>query len=366
MKKELNYLKILFFSILLLIIAKFIFEDKISEIVTAFKPFIYASIFIYLFGPIVNLLQNRTRLSRIYALILTYIGFLIFLASFFSLIAPSIIDSVRLLIANVSEANINNLIAYLKELPIISSLIDFSSLAAIITRLEELLIEYSSNIFKYSSTILNSIGSIVITVIMMIFGLLMSFYALRDTENIATKMENIVYAFFKEAHALKIIRIAKLTDTSIKKYLFGKLYTCLIMGILTAFAMTIINIVTPLNIPYIPLISLIIGISNLIPYIGAIFGTTPCILMALLSGFWEAVALLMIVVVIQQIDNIIITPKIIGDTVGLKPFWVIVAISVGGGLFGITGMILAVPFVYVFLFLIEEKVNIYLKNKSGA
>lgn len=359
MRKEYNFLKYLLFATLVILIAKFIFDGKLSEISRAFKPFIYASIFIYLFGPFVDYLNKKTKLSRIWCILISYLTFFIFVGSFFLMIVPSIIDSVQLLVDNIALINENRIISLLEGIPIISSYLNFDNIKIVFQNLEELIINYSSNILKYSSNILSSIGSVIMSIILVLFAILMSFYALRDTQNIAKKMEDIVHAFFSELTAFHIIRIAKLTDIAIKKYLIGKLYTCLILGILTGLAITIINIVTPLHIPYVPLIASIIGISNIIPYVGAILGTVPCILMALLSGFWEAVVLLLIVIIVQQIDNIIITPKIIGDSVGLQPFWVIVAITAGGSLFGAVGMVISVPIVSVILHLVNERVTNY-------
>ncbi|PKM93417.1 MAG: hypothetical protein CVU84_15635 [Firmicutes bacterium HGW-Firmicutes-1] len=366
-KKDFSFIKYLLFATVVICIAKFIFAGKIGEVTVAFKPFIYASIFIYLFGPIVDYLNKKTKLDRIWCILISYITFFIFLGLFLLMIVPSLIDSVQLLINNLSTMNEDNIIALLKDIPIVSNYIDYSTLSNFVNDMEEFVISYSSNILKYSSNILSSIGSVLITIILLLFAICMSFYALRDTQNISEKMEDIVHAFFTQKTAYHIIRIAKLTDTAIKKYLIGKLYTCLILGICTGLAIVIVNIVTPLHIPYVPLIAVIIGISNIIPYVGSILGTIPCIIMALFSGFWEGIVLLLIVIIIQQIDNIIITPKIIGDSVGLQPFWVIVAITAGGSLFGVIGMVVSVPIVSVILHLVEERVvhyNQHLESKK--
>ncbi|PKM52540.1 MAG: hypothetical protein CVV02_01960 [Firmicutes bacterium HGW-Firmicutes-7] len=358
-KRDFNFIKYLLFATSIIMIAKFIFDGKLGEITVAFRPFIYASIFIYLFGPLVNYLNNKTNLSRIWCILITYLAFFVFLGLFILMILPSLIDSVQLLVNNISSMNENNIIALIYDIPIVSKYIDYTTIRNLFNSMEEFVISYSSNILKYSSNILSSIRSILITIILLLFAIFMSFYALRDTQNISEKMEDLIHAFFSKNTAYQIIRIAKLTDTAIKKYLIGKLYTCLILGIFTGLAIAIVNVVTPLRIPYVPLIAFIIGISNIIPYVGSILGTIPCIIMALFSGFWEGVVLLLIVIIIQQIDNIIITPKIIGDSVGLQPFWVIVAITAGGSLFGAIGMVLAVPIVSVILHLVEERVIHY-------
>jgi predicted PurR-regulated permease PerM len=101
----------------------------------------------------------------------------------------------------------------------------------------------------------------------------------------------------------------------------------------------------------------IIGITNIIPYIGPFIGTIPCLIFALFSGFWEAIALLAIILIMQQIDNIIVSPRILGNSVGLKPFWVVASVTIGGSFFGAAGMILSVPIASVILTLVMEKIN---------
>lgn len=358
-RKEYNLPKYLVFATLVLLIAQFIFTGQISTVMKAFRPFIYASVFIYFFAPFTNFLYRKTRWNRIFCVVITYVTFLIFIGLFLLMIVPSIKESIIALTQNMASYNEFEFIRFVQSIPFLSSYIDTSSLSDLLTNLETYIIDYSSSILQYSTTLLSSIGSIVTTIILLIVSIFMSFYALKDTKNIGEQLEDFVHAFFNETTSHHIIRISKLTDTSIRKYLIGKLYTCLILGIMVGMAITMVNIVTPLHIPYMPLIALIIGISNLIPYVGTIFGTIPCLLMALLTGFWESIILLLIVIIVQQIDNIIITPKIIGDSVGLQPFWVIVSITAGGYLFGALGMIVSVPIVSVILYLVDEHVKNY-------
>lgn len=358
-RKEQSLTRYLVLATLILLIAQFIFTGQIAVVARAFRPFIYASVFIYIFGPFANFLYRKTHWNRILCVVLTYILFFIFVGLFILMIVPSIIDSVQNLTQNITSFNEAQVIRFVQGIPFLSNYINTSSLRDFLNNIEIYVVDYSSNIIHYSSTVLSSIGSIITTIVILIFSIFMSFWALKDTKNIGEKLEDFVHAFFNENTAFHIIRISKLTDNSIRKYLIGKLYTCLILGIMVGIGITIVNIVTPLHIPYMPLIALVIGISNLIPYVGTIIGTIPCLLMALLSGFWESVVLLLIVIIVQQIDNIIITPKIIGDSVGLQPFWVIVSITAGGYLFGPLGMIISVPIVSVILYLVEERIKTY-------
>lgn len=359
LRKEHSFFRYLLFATLVLLIAQFIFTGQLVVIAKAFRPFIYASVFIYFFGPFTDLLCRKTKWNRVLCVVITYLTFFIVIGLFLLMIVPSIIESVNALTESITSYNENEIILFVQSIPLLSAYIDTSSLSEFLTSITEYVVSYSSSILHYSTSVISSIGSVLTTILILIFALFMSLYALKDTKNIGEQLEDFVHAFFNEATSYHIIRISKLTDTSIKKYLIGKLYTCLILGIIVGIGITIINIVTPLHIPYMPLIALIIGISNLIPYVGTWIGTIPCLLMALLTGFWESVVLLLIVIIAQQIDNIIITPKIIGDSVGLQPFWVIVSITAGGYLFGPIGMIISVPILSVILHLVEERIKGY-------
>lgn len=363
-KNDFQLVKCFIFAIGILIVAKFIFSDGMSIISNAFKPFIIACIFIYLFGPFADYLHRKTRLNRSGSVIVSYITLFLLFTLFILMIVPAIGDSISLLISNIRNYNEAEIINFVNRIPIVSDYINISTLSEFLRDVEDFIVNYSSSILKYSTDIINSIGSAIYLIIIIIFALLMAFYALKDNEHIGRNLQDVVYSFFPEKFAYKLIRIVKLTDSAIKKYLVSKLYTCLILGVLVALTILIVNWVSPFHIPYAPLMGFLIGLSNLIPYVGFIIGVVPCIVIALFSGFWEAVILSIIVFVWQQVDNLIVSPKIIGDTVGVKPFWVIVSITVGGSLFGPIGMIISVPIVSVILHLIDERVVAYRKKQQ--
>jgi predicted PurR-regulated permease PerM len=279
------------------------------------------------------------------------------------LIIPSITNSINTLIKTL-PTNSRRFVNYLGTIPYINNLIDLNNLDTIFNTIESLILNYSSNILQYSDTIILSVSSFISTLTLIIMSLLMAFYALKDTNDIWRNIEDFIVVFFPKNVSYKIIRVSKLTDRSLKKFLVGKLYTCIILGALTSFGIVVFNIISPFTIPYAPLMGVIIGLTNIIPYVGPIIGTVPCIMLALFSGFWEAVGILTIILIMQQIDNIIVSPKILGETVGLKPFWVILSVTVGGTLFGALGMVLSVPITSVILHLIDEKMENYYASKK--
>lgn len=362
--KEHNYLKYFIFAAFLIFFARFVFTGKVVEIVDAFKPFVAACVFIYLFSPVVTFINEKTRFNRTLSVVTTYVLFLLLVSLFMSMLVPSIIDSIKMLIDTVSAYEESTIIEFVQKIPFLSRFVDTSNLSNFIENLESLVVDYSSNIIEYSGNVLSSIGSFVKSVVVFAFALVMSFYALKDMDNMFERVSNVIKAFFPEKHSSTILKFAQLTDYYVKKYLIGKLYSCLILSLIIGLSIAIVNMVTPLHIPYAILIAVIVGIFNIIPFIGGFMGTVPSVIIALFSGVWEAVVILLIIIIAQQIDNIIVSPKIIGDSVGLKPFWVIVSITVAGSLFGILGMILAVPLTSVILHVIDEKVEDYKKEQE--
>lgn len=346
------------FVIIVFLIAKFIFtEGNLTWFVTSFKSLIFASIIIYLLSPVVRIIKVKFKFQHTLSVLLTYFIVFAFIALFIMLIVPTIIDSVNLLVKNIKSVSNTNEISNLINSLFVTNLISPEQIDLIIVRLEESLVDFSSNILSISTQLISSITNVISNIALILLSLFMAFYALRDSEEISPKLKKLVRAFLPKKYAEWTLRIAKLTDKSLKKFLIGKIYTCIILGLLVSISIYMVNIVSPLKIPYAPLMGFIIGITNIIPYIGPFIGTVPCLIFALFSGFWESIVLLIIILVMQQVDNIIISPRILGNSVGLKPFWVVASVTIGGSFFGAFGMILAVPIASVILTLVMERVD---------
>jgi len=350
--------------IISVLIAKFLWQDGLTYVNNAFKPLIMALVIIYLLDPLADLLNRKTKLNRQGSVIISYIALIGFMVLFGFMIVPSIIASIKNLLNNMGSYNENAFITALNKIPMLANYIDITSVQTILADLQSIIVQYSSDILNYSTNILSSIGSVLWGIVLFFMALLMAFFALKDSDHIGKKLEDILMAFLPDELALKIIKVAELTDKAIKKYLVSKLYTCLILGILVFISILLVNWLSPFNIPYAPLMAFIVGLSNLIPYVGWIIAL-PAMLLAFLAGIGEGLSLVAIIVLTQQIDNLIISPKVVSDHVGLKPFWIIVSITIGGSLFGAVGMIISVPVVSVILKLIEEHVADYQSKKMG-
>jgi len=364
--------KYFIFIVSLMIVARMIFiKDTLSWLGSSIYPIVIVLITIYFMEPLVKTYQNliskhalkkktmhEIKTGRTSAVVLSFITVLLVLAGFISIIIPSIMNSVRAIINQLPNST-EQIVDIILAIPFVNFFVDAKSLYSMFNNFNNIFVSFSENIISYSTNLLVSFKDAVIAIGIFILSLLMAFYALRDYETIGQNIELHLRSIFGDRLVSPLIRVFHLTDKAMKKFLIGKLYTCVLLGIIVAILGIVFNIISPKDIPYLPLIAFIIGLTNIIPYVGPFIGTVPSLVFALINGFIPALALLGIVLIAQQIDNILISPKIIGDSVGLKPFWVLFSVTVGGRLFGILGMLLTVPIASVILLLLDERIQEY-------
>ena len=189
-------------------------------------------------------------------------------------------------------------------------------------------------------------------------GVIVSIYMLIDKEKLLALCRKIVFAFSPNERAKFILRIARIRNDTFGKFLVGKIIDSLIIGVLTFCILSICKM------PYTLLISVIIGITNIIPFFGPFFGAIPSVIIVLFVSPTKALWLVLIVFVIQQIDGNIIGPKILGDTIGISAFWILFSLLIFSKLLGFVGMIVGVPIFAVVYSLIKETVEVRLKDKG--
>ena len=196
------------------------------------------------------------------------------------------------------------------------------------------------------------------TLLNFLIGLVVSIYLLADKENFLARTKKIIYALFKRERANRIIRVASLSNRTFTGFVSGKLIDSLLIGIICFVALT------AMRMPYALLISVIIGVTNIIPFFGPVIGAVPSVLIVLLVDPRKALLLLIFIVALQQFDGNILGPRILGDSTGLPNFWVMFAIIVGGGLFSFTGMLVSVPVFAVIYALLRESLANRLKSRG--
>lgn len=191
-----------------------------------------------------------------------------------------------------------------------------------------------------------------------IIGMIVCIYVLAEKDHFKGIFKKALYAFWPTKAANAILKTARKSDKIFGGFIAGKILDSIIIGILTYIILLIFRI------PYPVLVSVIVGVTNVIPFFGPYIGAVPSILLVLLASPIKALYFLIILIVIQQIDGNIIGPKILGNSTGLSSFWVVFAIMLFGGVFGFWGMLFGVPIFGVIYYIIDNISEYFLKKKN--
>lgn len=194
-------------------------------------------------------------------------------------------------------------------------------------------------------------------IIDIVLGFIISVYVLSGKERCVSKSKRIVYAIFSTEKANEILNIARKSNYIFSGFISGKIIDSLIIGILCFIGTSI------LNMPYALLVSVIVGVTNVIPFFGPYIGAIPSAFLILLADPVKGLYFIIFIIVLQQIDGNIIGPKILGEFTGLSAFWVVFAILLGGGLFGFVGMLLGVPVFAVIYYIAGQVIEHLLVKK---
>jgi predicted PurR-regulated permease PerM len=199
----------------------------------------------------------------------------------------------------------------------------------------------------------------VVKVLLNIFvGIIISIYLLAGKEKFIGQTKKLIYTLFDARRGNVIIATARKSNDIFGGFIGGKIVDSLIIGLLCYIGTTI------LNMPYAVLVSVVVGITNVIPFFGPYIGAIPSFVIIALANPIKGVYFLIFIIILQQLDGNVIGPKILGDSTGLSPFWVVFAILVAGGIFGFVGMLLGVPTFAVIYYIIQELISARLAKKK--
>ena len=189
-------------------------------------------------------------------------------------------------------------------------------------------------------------------------AIISSIYMLAGKGRLVPQLKKMLYAVLPKRKADQFLEICSHANQVFVGFINGKLIDSAIIGVL-CFILCLI-----LRIPYPVLVAIVVGVTNIIPFFGPIVGAIPCLMILVIVDPWAALRFLILVIALQQFDGNILGPKILGDSTGLSAIWVLVAIVVGGGLFGFPGMVLGVPTFAVLYDLVRQWVNKRLVKKG--
>ena len=189
-------------------------------------------------------------------------------------------------------------------------------------------------------------------------GIIVSIYVMYGRETFSRQCKKIVYALFSPKRANLILHLGNKSNEIFGGFVIGKIIDSIIIGIICFVVLSI------MKMPYTVLVSVIIGVTNVIPFFGPFIGAIPCSILILLNDPKMGIYFIIFILVLQQFDGNILGPKILGDSTGLSSFWVLFSILLFGGLFGFVGMILAVPVTAVIFDLIAKLQYYHLRKKG--
>ena len=201
---------------------------------------------------------------------------------------------------------------------------------------------------KFFSHAVNAVGGIISGVVTVVVGLIFGLYCLSNKERLARQGRLLLYAYLPESWADEIVRILRISNSTFSNFISGQCIEVTILGALFAVTMTIFRM------PYVPLVSVLVAVTAFIPIVGAWLG---CILGAffiLVNDPMQAVWFVIMFLVLQQIENNLIYPRVVGTSIGLPSMWVLVSVTIGGNLMGVAGMILMIPLVSVVYTVLRE------------
>ena len=330
------------------------------------SPFIYGFVIAYLLkNPmrhIEKLLsrmikgKNSAALTRALSIVFTLLLALVLLTGFISIIIPQLSDSISIFVSNL-PLYMENVDRFTKSL--IDS-VDFNPaiVEEVLSTGQTFIAKLSELISKLLPAAVNMLLSFSGKILDIIIGIVVSIYFLAGKERFTAQTKKLVTALMPEKAAAYLMEKAQLTNRIFSKYISGQLTDAAVLGIICFISMSI------LKMPYALLVSMIVTVTNIIPVIGPFIGAVPSIFIISMVSIPKALGFGVLVLVLQQIDGNILVPKIVGDSTGLSGFWVFLAIFAGGGLFGITGVILGVPTMAVAYSIIKEIIEKRLRSRG--
>ncbi len=298
--------------------------------------------------------RKHKKLIRLISLLLSIVIIVGILVLILFLIIPEFVEAIGTLSKNLPNSIewINNVIDKISNIsPIIDDYVKNINIGNLVSSV-------GINANNIINVIISLVSSAISKVVMFFFGFIIAIYILADKENLVRQAKKIIYAFFNTKISDEIIKIYKLTNITFTNFITGQ---CL-DACLTGFEFFII--LSIIKIPYALILGVLFAVTALIPYIGAFITLVVGAILVAVSNPINAVWYVIVFFVLQQFDDNFTYPKIVGKSVGLPALWALVAVLIGGSIFGFIGMIISIPISSVLYTLLKEFVNYRLAKKS--
>ena len=347
-----------------------------AALFTILTPIIYGAVLAYLLAPVYNWCiavvdtygkhwvksdKRRESAGKFLGTTASLVILYFIVAGLFSMLIPQIHQSIKTVLEALPE-NINHFYFWVEERlnnnPDIREQVTFYLDQAmqwgktlgkdvVAPNLDKIVGSVSSGMFS----VINWLKNVLI-------GLIVMIYLLNMKGSLLTIAKKCIYGIFPLAWAKRLIEEAKYTHSVFGGFIIGKLVDSLIIGIICFFCMTL------MKLPYVMLISVIIGVTNIIPFFGPFIGAVPSAVLVLLNSPIQCVYFLIFILILQQFDGNILGPRILGESTGISGFWVLFSILLFGGVFGFVGMIIGVPTFAVIYRLLSDIIKMLLRKRG--
>ena len=349
------------------------FYDIILEFLTIISSLLYGCVFAYLMRPVMEVSsrlyrkllaktkwkeERKDKLSTGGGLVTAIVFLLATIYAFIALVVPTLMNSLtELLRQERLDGYVNTVLVWVHDTFAGTPVDEWFSenLEAVIDLVAGWLknVNFTELFFNVTS----SVYSVVAVVFNFFLGIVAAAYILIYKKELCSQAKKLTVAMFSTAKADRIFEIARRTNRIFGGFVVGKLLDALFVGVVTYVALLI------MGMPFAPLIAMLVGVTNIIPFFGPFIGAVPSTLLLLLDDPMNALYFVIFILILQVIDGNIVENRILGEKLGISDFWVLVAILVFGGVFGFMGMLLGVPIFAVVYSLIVDAVNRKLGKK---
>lgn len=299
------------------------------------------------------------KIKRVVCLILAFLSLFGIVALIINLVLPELINCIASFIRLIPGAlqTVIDIVGeeqILNMFPELQNGFDFSNIS---TQVEQLIRTVIGGVGGAVDSLMSAVTSVISVVVNVVIGLIFSLYVLLDKEDLCRRCKTLVSTYLSKS-VDKIFYVVDVLDESFHSFIVGQCIEAVVLGALCVIGMWL------LQFPYAVMIGVFIGFTALIPIAGAYIGAAVGAIMILTVSPLQAVQFLIFIVVLQQLEGNLIYPKVVGQSIGLPGIWVLTAITVGGGVLGVGGMLLAVPIFAAGYRLIRE--DVARRNKENV
>ena len=296
-------------------------------------------------------------LRRVIALLLTILAVLLVLTVVFSLLIPQVVETAETFAARLPaffERVETQFFAFLEAHPEVQEWVmantDLANLD-IVGLIQNVLTMVGDSMETIMSGAFSAIGGVFDVIYGLFISIVFSIYCLFQKETLARQGRKLLYSIASEKFADETVRVLRLTNSTFSNFLSGQCLEVCILGTMFAISMAIFGM------PFIPLVSVLVAVTAFIPVVGAFIGCIVGALFILVNDPLQAVQFVAMFLVLQQLENNLIYPKVVGTSIGLPGMWVLLAVAVGGEFMGVAGMFLMIPLSSVLYTLLRERTN---------